>query len=87
VLRFGGTYNILQPDIADRLRDRKVANIATVRPDMIAAGNIGCITQIAHACQRMPGRVAGVRRWSVVASVTGAANERVSHRDRRGANL
>jgi hypothetical protein len=35
-----GTYNILQPDIASRLRDRKVANIATVKPDMIAAGNI-----------------------------------------------
>jgi glycolate oxidase iron-sulfur subunit len=42
-----GTYNILQPDIAGRLRDRKVANIATVRPDMIAAGNIGCMVQIA----------------------------------------
>jgi glycolate oxidase iron-sulfur subunit len=42
-----GTYNILQPDIANRLRDRKVANIATVGPDMIAAGNIGCMVQIA----------------------------------------
>ncbi|MEO6381603.1 MAG: glycolate oxidase subunit GlcF [Nitrobacter sp.] len=42
-----GTYNILQPDIADRLRDRKVANIASVKPDMIAAGNIGCMVQIA----------------------------------------
>jgi glycolate oxidase iron-sulfur subunit len=42
-----GTYNILQPDIAGRLRDRKLANIATVKPDMIAAGNIGCMVQIA----------------------------------------
>jgi glycolate oxidase iron-sulfur subunit len=42
-----GTYNILQPDIAHRLRDRKVANIASVKPDMIAAGNIGCMIQIA----------------------------------------
>jgi glycolate oxidase iron-sulfur subunit len=42
-----GTYNILQPDIAERLRDRKVANIAMVKPDMIAAGNIGCMVQIA----------------------------------------
>jgi glycolate oxidase iron-sulfur subunit len=42
-----GTYNILQPDIANRLRDRKVANIASVKPDMIAAGNIGCMVQIA----------------------------------------
>jgi glycolate dehydrogenase iron-sulfur subunit len=42
-----GTYNILQPDIANRLRDRKVANIAMVKPDVIAAGNIGCMVQIA----------------------------------------
>jgi glycolate oxidase iron-sulfur subunit len=42
-----GTYNIMQPELARALRDRKVANIASVRPDLIAAGNIGCITQIA----------------------------------------
>jgi glycolate dehydrogenase iron-sulfur subunit len=42
-----GTYNLLQPDIANRLRDRKIANIAMVKPDVIAAGNIGCMVQIA----------------------------------------
>jgi glycolate oxidase iron-sulfur subunit len=42
-----GTYNILQPAIAMQLRERKVASIERVRPDVIAAGNIGCITQIA----------------------------------------
>ena len=42
-----GTYNILQPELAERLRDRKVANIEQLRPDVIAAGNIGCIMQIA----------------------------------------
>jgi glycolate oxidase iron-sulfur subunit len=42
-----GTYNMLQPALARQLRDRKVANIATLAPDVIAAGNIGCITQIA----------------------------------------
>jgi glycolate oxidase iron-sulfur subunit len=41
-----GTYNIMQPKLAAALRDRKVANIEKVRPDVIAAGNIGCITQI-----------------------------------------
>jgi glycolate oxidase iron-sulfur subunit len=41
-----GTYNILQPEIARRLRERKVANIAAVEPDVIAAGNIGCMVQI-----------------------------------------
>jgi glycolate oxidase iron-sulfur subunit len=42
-----GTYNILQPDIAKRLRARKVGNIDKLAPDVIAAGNVGCITQIA----------------------------------------
>jgi glycolate oxidase iron-sulfur subunit len=42
-----GTYNILQPELAGRLRDRKIANIASIEPDMIAAGNIGCMVQIA----------------------------------------
>jgi glycolate oxidase iron-sulfur subunit len=42
-----GTYNILQPDLAAKLRDRKVANIESLEPDVIAAGNIGCITQLA----------------------------------------
>jgi glycolate oxidase iron-sulfur subunit len=42
-----GTYNILQPDIAERLRARKVSNIASLKPDVIAAGNIGCMVQIA----------------------------------------
>lgn len=43
-----GTYNILQPDIANELRDQKVQNIESVKPDVIATGNIGCITQIAQ---------------------------------------
>jgi glycolate oxidase iron-sulfur subunit len=42
-----GTYNILQPRLATKMRDRKVANIELLKPDVIAAGNIGCITQIA----------------------------------------
>ncbi len=42
-----GTYNMLQPALADALRQRKVANIESVAPDVVATGNIGCITQIA----------------------------------------
>ena len=41
-----GTYNILQPELATKLRDRKVANIESLDPQAIATGNIGCITQI-----------------------------------------
>ncbi len=42
-----GTYNILQPALAEQLRTRKVTNIERLAPDVIAAGNIGCITQLA----------------------------------------
>ena len=42
-----GTYNILQPEIAADLREHKVANIRSIRPDVVVAGNIGCITQLA----------------------------------------
>jgi glycolate oxidase iron-sulfur subunit len=45
-----GTYNLLQPEIASALRDRKLANIAGTRPDLVATGNIGCITQLAPGC-------------------------------------
>ena len=44
-----GTYNIMQPEIATRLRDRKVANIERTGADVVATGNIGCMTQIAEA--------------------------------------
>jgi glycolate oxidase iron-sulfur subunit len=33
--------------LANQLRARKIANIELLKPDVIAAGNIGCITQIA----------------------------------------
>ena len=42
-----GTYNIMQPAIARRLRERKAAAIAATGPDAVASGNIGCITQLA----------------------------------------
>jgi glycolate oxidase iron-sulfur subunit len=42
-----GTYNILQPDIAATLRRRKLDTLKAKTPDLIAAGNIGCLTQLA----------------------------------------
>jgi glycolate oxidase iron-sulfur subunit len=42
-----GTYNILQPELAEQLRDRKIRNIEQTKAHVIAAGNVGCITQLA----------------------------------------
>ncbi|MEA2778697.1 MAG: glycolate oxidase iron-sulfur subunit, partial [Rhodospirillaceae bacterium] len=41
-----GTYNILQPVLAGRLRNRKLANIARTGAEVVATGNIGCIQQL-----------------------------------------
>ena len=46
-----GTYNMLQPELAGQLLARKVGNIERTRPDVIATGNIGCITQIAQGTE------------------------------------
>jgi glycolate oxidase iron-sulfur subunit len=37
---------MLQPELSGQLRDRKLRNIASVKPDLIATGNIGCMTQL-----------------------------------------
>jgi glycolate oxidase iron-sulfur subunit len=42
-----GTYNILHPEISGQLKARKVKNIEATKADIIATGNIGCMTQIA----------------------------------------
>jgi glycolate oxidase iron-sulfur subunit len=41
-----GTYNLLQPDIAATLGERKAAHVESVDPDIVAAGNLGCMVQI-----------------------------------------
>jgi glycolate oxidase iron-sulfur subunit len=47
-----GTYNIMQPALATSLRDRKIRNIDATGAPVIAAGNIGCMTQIAGGTDR-----------------------------------
>ncbi len=44
-----GTYNVLQPELSAELRARKAGNIAVANPEIVASGNIGCITQLSPA--------------------------------------
>ena len=44
---WAGTYQVLQPELSRQLRDRKVANIESLKPDVIASGNFGCVGNIA----------------------------------------
>ena len=41
-----GTYNLMQPEISGQLKERKVRTLEARNPDIIAAGNIGCMMQI-----------------------------------------
>ena len=44
-----GTYNLMQPEISAQLKSRKVRTLEAKSPDVIAAGNIGCMMQIGSA--------------------------------------
>ncbi|HSF94382.1 MAG TPA: glycolate oxidase subunit GlcF [Thermohalobaculum sp.] len=44
-----GTYNLLQPEISAELKARKVRTLEATQPQVIAAGNIGCMMQIGTA--------------------------------------
>ena len=52
-----GTYSVLQPEIAYQLRDRKLANLAEMAPEVIVSANIGCITHL------QSGTTTPVRHW------------------------
>ncbi|MGA9546722.1 MAG: glycolate oxidase subunit GlcF [Rhodomicrobium sp.] len=44
-----GTYNILQPELAKELQERKLQAINSVKPDCVATGSIGCLNQLSAA--------------------------------------
>ena len=46
-----GTYNLMQPEISAELKSRKVRTLEATEPDLIAAGNIGCMMQIGSSTQ------------------------------------
>ncbi|QGX99918.1 glycolate oxidase iron-sulfur subunit [Roseovarius faecimaris] len=46
-----GTYNLMQPEISKQLKARKVRTLEAKSPDIIAAGNIGCMMQIGSGTQ------------------------------------
>ncbi len=47
-----GTFNLLQPETAEALLDRKMAHLASVRPDAVVSGNPGCLLQLRQGAAR-----------------------------------
>jgi len=75
-----GTYNLLQPELADQLRVRKLAHIDRVRPDVIATGNIGCITQLEQGAAAPVVHTVELLDWASGGPVPPAlATAKVSH--------
>ncbi|KQP50104.1 glycolate oxidase subunit GlcF [Pseudorhodoferax sp. Leaf274] len=52
-----GTYSVLQPEIAQQLRDRKLGHLQALAPETIVSANIGCITHLQGGCSTP------VRHW------------------------
>jgi glycolate oxidase iron-sulfur subunit len=48
-----GIYNLVQPDAANELGDRKAQLIASLNPDVVATGNPGCLLQLQSALKRL----------------------------------
>jgi glycolate oxidase iron-sulfur subunit len=77
-----GTYNMLQPEIAERLRERKLRNIASTDAEVVAAGNAGCITQLARGSGTPVVHTAELLDWAtggpMPAALSGAATPTVA---------
>jgi len=59
-----GTYNLLQPELASRLGERKAGNLSATGADVIASGNIGCIVQIGGLVDRPVVHTAELLDWA-----------------------
>ena len=55
---------MLQPKIAGQLRDGKVANIESMQPELISAGNTGYMTQISRGTQLLVVHTADLLDWA-----------------------
>jgi len=71
-----GTYNMMQPGIANRLRDRKAANIARTRPGVVATGNIGCMMQLQDAVDVPVVHTVELLDWATGGPAPGALDDR-----------
>jgi len=71
-----GTYNLLQPEIANRLQARKVGHLRALRPDVVAAGNIGCIMQIASGIDAPVVHIVELLDWATGGPVPDALRGR-----------
>ncbi|MEM9811111.1 MAG: glycolate oxidase subunit GlcF [Pseudomonadota bacterium] len=59
-----GTYNLMQPEISGQLKARKIDTLEAVSPQVIAAGNIGCLMQIGSGTEVPVVHTAALLDWA-----------------------
>jgi glycolate oxidase iron-sulfur subunit len=74
-----GIYNLVQPEAASTLGDRKARHVASIGPDLVATGNPGCGLQLAAACDRAGMRLEIVHPVELLdRSIRGSATGQIS---------
>jgi glycolate oxidase iron-sulfur subunit len=68
-----GTYNIDQPQIASSLGTQKAAKVIALQPDIVATGNIGCITQLTVHLQQLESQIPVQHTIQVLRNAYGTA--------------
>jgi len=82
-----GTYNLMQPEISKQLKDRKLRTLEAKAPDVIAAGNIGCMMQIGggtdipvvHTVELLDWATGGPQPPALVRGAKGMGGEPILH--------
>ena len=73
-----GVYNVLEPEVAERLLDLKIARVAETGARVVAAGNPGCLLQIAKGCRERGVAVEVVHPVQLLARSAAAASARMT---------
>ena len=79
-----GTYNILQPEIANQLRERKVSSLEDLKPDVIATGNLGCMAQVSQGTDIPVVHTLELLDWAAGGPVPAALKERYQETAKAG---
>ena len=72
-----GTYNMMQPELSGALRERKVKNIERTKPDIVATGNLGCMTQISKGLKDRNSDIVVIHTVELLDWATGGPQPRV----------
>lgn len=83
---FGGTFSIKYPDISNSIVTEKTASIEDAKPDLLLAGDLGCLMNMAGKLKRQGSKIQVRHVAEVLAGMTDKPPIAESKRDARGSN-